>query len=89
MAASDIQTAISAGVAAMEAGDYEKAILKFTSAMAYLIGSSDNRASMSEMKWGGREFVLGLIRECKQKLAASSSGGGEQTTLVEYVNPTT
>jgi hypothetical protein len=88
MSVAALETAMTAGITAMEAGDWRTAKLKFMAAKAHLIGMPDGAQQGTSHAWD-RQAIDKLIEQCAAELGASAvDGGGFRRVPIEYRRPT-
>jgi len=87
MSVAALETAMTAGISAMEAGDWRTARLKFMAAKAHLIGMPDGAQQGTSHQWN-RDAIDKLISQCAAEEGASvTSGGGFRRVPMEYRRP--
>jgi len=87
MSVTDINTRVSAAVAAIDSGDYATALVKLLGAKALLAAMPDTKHGEVELEWD-REAIDSLITSVRTAQIGASNSSGLRRTNVTYVNPT-
>jgi hypothetical protein len=87
MSVSDINTKCAAAAAAVEAGDYETALLKLRAARMLMAGLPDSQGADSGLRWDRTSIDKMITDLTQQKTNSSTRTSGIRTTNITYKNP--
>jgi len=85
---SDINTAVSAAIAAIESNDYDTALAKALAAQIYIASMPESELRDKRLRWDARgiDQLVDQIREAKRDAgSASAQDGGITRTSVKYI----